>query len=200
VVETELGELGELGQSGWVRFWPEWLASTDADRLLSELERRVSWTQGTLKLFGQSVLEPRLSAWFGEFDYTYSGRTLERAPYPAGVPELLKRVESASKRHFNSVLVNRYRDGSDSMGLHSDDEPELGVNPVIASVSLGAARRFVLKAKKKSQSPALVSYELGHGSLLIMGGSCQHDYRHALPKRVGLTAERINLTFRFIHA
>ena len=95
-------------------------------------------------MFGREVREPRLTAWFGEADYTCSGRTLRAAPWPAALAALRQRVDLASGARFNAALLNPYRDGNDSMGLHSDDEPELGVNPIIASVSLGAERRFIL--------------------------------------------------------
>ncbi|HZU82800.1 MAG TPA: alpha-ketoglutarate-dependent dioxygenase AlkB, partial [Polyangiaceae bacterium] len=131
----------ELG--GSLRFHPAWLDRAEADALFSELRTSLPWTQGTITLFGRERAEPRLTAWFGDADYTYSGRTLKAAPWPAPVEVLRRRAERETGVAFNFVLLNRYRDGGDSMGMHSDDEPELGTDPVIASVSLGATRRFV---------------------------------------------------------
>jgi alkylated DNA repair dioxygenase AlkB len=118
------------------------------------------------------------------------------APWPPSLAALRTRLARAPVAEFNAVLLNLYRHGNDSMGLHSDDEPELGTDPVIASVSLGAERRFVLVPKKKAARDRAVEVVLAHGSLLVMAGTCQHHYRHGLPKQPGAQGERINLTFR----
>jgi alkylated DNA repair dioxygenase AlkB len=188
-----------LGLGGVVRFYPGWIEPREADVLLRELRATVSWGQGTITLFGREVSEPRLTAWFGDADYTYSGRTVRAAPWPAMLAPLRLRVERAAEASLNAVLLNLYRDGRDSMGMHSDDEPELGANPVIASVSLGEARKLVLQPKRKSVRRA-GAYEvlLEHGSLLVMAGSCQHHYRHGVPRQSSSHGERINLTFRSI--
>lgn len=178
-------------------FVPEPEASAIYSRLIDE----VTWEQGHVRFFGKLVPEPRLSAWFGERDYTYSGRTVKRAPFPPTVASLLRRVEATTKAEFNAVLVNRYRDGRDSMGFHSDDEPELGRHPLIASLSFGVARRFVLEKKKggaEARATSLFEVELGHGDLFVMGGACQELYRHAVPKQLRVQGERVNLTFRRI--
>jgi alkylated DNA repair dioxygenase AlkB len=112
------------------------------------------------------------------------------------VDDLLERVKARSSVPFNHVLFNRYRSAEDAMGMHSDDERELGQNPVLASLSLGATRRFVISPRGKSDSPCRFALELAHGSLLIMGGSFQHTYRHGIPRQRAPLAERINLTFR----
>jgi alkylated DNA repair dioxygenase AlkB len=187
----------ELGGQLWL--YPNWLAPPEADELFRQLRQGVPWSQGTLHQFGREVLEPRLSAWFGDADYTYSGRTLRSAPLPPPLASLCTRVERAAGTTLNAVLVNLYRDGRDSMGMHSDDEPELGANPVVASVSLGETRRFVLEPKKKSARAHDTSRRellLGHGALLVMSGGCQHHYRHGVPKEERCQGERINLTFR----
>jgi alkylated DNA repair dioxygenase AlkB len=186
-----------LDHGGLVRYEPRWLAVDEADALMRALRADVDWTQGAIAMFGREVPEPRLTAWFGDADYTYSGRTMRAAPWPASLAALQARLERAAGAPFNAVLLNLYRDGSDSMGLHADDEPELGTNPVIASVSLGAERRFVLVPKKKAARDRALEVTLAHGSLLVMAGSCQHHYRHGLPKQPG-AGERINLTFRKI--
>ncbi len=161
----------------------------------------MSWSQGTITILRRERLEPRLTAWFGDADYTYSGRTMLRAAWPPALARLRTQVVLAAGARFNAVLLNLYRDGSDSMGLHSDDEPELGTNPVIAGVSLGSARKFVLVPKAKSaRRSSRYEIVLGHGSLLVMSGACQHNYRHGVPKISGACGERINLTFRRVLA
>ena len=188
-----------LDLGGLVRYQPGWLVANEADALLRELRSSVDWKQGAIRMFGREVLEPRLTAWFGEADYTYSGRTVRAAPWPPSLAALRDRLDAAAGGRFNAALLNLYRDGYDSMGLHSDDEPELGTNPVIASVSLGAERRFVLvPKKKKSARDRTLEVTLGHGSLLVMAGACQHNYRHGVPRQPGSAGERINLTFRAV--
>jgi alkylated DNA repair dioxygenase AlkB len=187
-----------LDLGGLVRYEPGWLVADEADALLRQLRSGVDWTQGAITMFGREVREPRLTAWFGTADYTYSGRTMRAAPWPAELAALRQRVDVASGARFNAALLNLYRDGDDSMGLHSDDEPELGANPIIASVSLGAERLFILVPKKKAARDRTLEVKLGHGSLLVMAGACQHNYRHGVPKQPGLTGERINLTFRAV--
>jgi alkylated DNA repair dioxygenase AlkB len=142
---------------------------------------------------------PRLTAWFADdgLVYRYSGVTHEGTGW---LPELLdvkQRVEAASGASFNSLLLNLYRDGRDSIGFHTDAEPELGLKPVVASVSLGAVRQFILKHKKTGEK---LDFRLAHGSLLVMAGSCQHHWLHGVPKTDAVVGERINLTFREITA
>jgi alkylated DNA repair dioxygenase AlkB len=192
------GEI-DLGAGAFVELFDDWLAAADADRYFAGLRETIPWEQGQLMFFGKPVLEPRLSAWFGDRDYVYSGRALRAKAFPVLVRELAERAEASTRARFNSVLLNLYRDGHDSMGLHSDDEPELGSNPLIASVSLGAPRRFVLRPKKNKALMPL-DLELPHGSLLTMSGSCQHQFRHGLPKSARVVGARINLTFRWIVA
>jgi alkylated DNA repair dioxygenase AlkB len=187
----------DLGHGAWLELAPRWLAPSAADAYFEALLRDTPWEQGELTLFGRRIPEPRLSAWFGSDDYTYSGRTLRARPFPPPVAELLARLGEFGTTTFNSVLVNLYRNGRDSMGFHSDDEPELGENPEIASISLGATRRFILAPKRKERG-ARVQLELTHGSLLLMRGSCQREFRHAIPKSASVDAPRINLTFRRI--
>jgi alkylated DNA repair dioxygenase AlkB len=186
-----------LALGGALAFDPAWLPFAEADARFAALRASIPWSQGTITMFGRLVLEPRLTAWFGDADYTYSGRTVGAAPWTAELAELRDLVSRAAGAPFNAVLLNLYRDGNDSMGMHSDDEPELGPNPTIASVSLGATRRFVLSPKTKSvRRDGTYELELGHGSLLVMSGECQHRYRHGVPKAPSSLGERINLTFR----
>ena len=179
-----------------VAFDAHWLPATDADHLLRGLRHDVPWEVHRIRLFGREHASPRLSCWIGDpgTGYRYSGSTFEPHPW---LPELLRLRERLSGElgvGFNSVLANLYRDGSDCMGWHSDDEAELGPEPVIASVSLGATRRFVLKHRGESQRK--VEIALPHGSLLVMSGATQRNYRHALPRTAKPVGERINLTFR----
>jgi alkylated DNA repair dioxygenase AlkB len=188
-----------LALGGALALAPTWLLPAEADARFAALRASVPWSQGTITMFGRLVLEPRLTAWFGDADYTYSGRTVRAGPWTPDLAELRDRVSRAAGASFNAVLLNLYRDGNDSMGMHSDDEPELGQNPTIASVSLGATRRFVLSPKTKSaRQDGTYELELGHGSLLVMSGECQHRYRHGVPKEPRRLGERVNLTFRYI--
>jgi alkylated DNA repair dioxygenase AlkB len=180
-----------------VDWYPRWLAPEDAASALDCLIREVAWKQDTIGTPGGPKLLPRLTAWQGDPGavYVYSGiRNVPRAWTPM-VLELKAAVEAVTGGRFNSVLLNRYRSGEDSMGWHADREPELGREPVIASVSLGAARRFDLRHK---ESGALRSFELTSGSLLVMRGQTQAHWWHRVPKAPGLLKERINLTFRFV--
>jgi alkylated DNA repair dioxygenase AlkB len=179
---------------GCVRYLPCWLSDPDAD--FDEFSHTISWEHNDITLFGRTTKLPRLTCWMGEAEYSYSG--VRNAPHP--MPQRLAAIRDDLAREtgapFNSCLANLYRDGSDSIGYHSDDEPELGPQPVIASVNLGAARRFVLRSLATGQR---WSVDLGGGDLLIMSGESQSDYRHAVPKTKRAVGPRINLTFRYFH-
>jgi alkylated DNA repair dioxygenase AlkB len=179
--------------------WVDWLAPAEADALLAELRDSVPWETHVIRLFGREVASPRLSCWIGDpgASYVYSRTRFQPRPWPAALAALRPRLEQACGATFNSVLANLYRDGRDAMGWHSDDEPELGPEPVIASLSLGAPRRFVFRPKP-SRGPAALDLELPHGSLLRMAGATQRRYQHALPRMARVHAPRINLTFRRI--
>ncbi|GAA3536800.1 alpha-ketoglutarate-dependent dioxygenase AlkB [Zobellella aerophila] len=166
-----------------------------ADGWFEHLEAEVPWQQHRLRLFGKTHDEPRLSCWMGELPYRYSGRVRQPVPWTPTVRAIRERVVQICEQDFNGVLLNLYRDGRDSMGWHADNEPELGRNPLIASVSLGAPRRFLLRHCHDGQRRQLV---LGHGSLLVMAGEMQHHWQHALPKTAAATGRRINLTFRTV--
>lgn len=184
---------------GELYFDSGFLSITEADDALSVLTAELAWHQPQVMLFGRRVTSPRLAAWYGDPGavYTYSGQVNEPLSWTPALKALRQRVAAAAGAKFNSVLANRYRDGADSMGWHRDAEPELGRNPVIASVSLGATRRFVLRHKKK-KSVAPVVIELTHGSLLVMAGATQHYWRHRVPPTRRPVAARINLTFRYV--
>lgn len=188
-------ELISLEAGSWLQLKREWAADIDLETLHHEVE----WQQHRLQLFGREVLEPRLSAWIGDphCSYRYSGRERLPAPWPTSLITMRQRLESDTGFRFNCVLANRYRQGSDSMGWHSDDEPELGPAPVVASVSLGQPRRFLIRSKK--QHRMIMELTLGQGDLLIMGGNMQDCYQHSIAKTKKTVLERINLTFRQIH-
>jgi len=174
--------------------WPR----AEADALFDELRVGIAWAPHRLRLFGREVETPRLSCWIGDAAaaYAYSGSRFEPAPWTPSLARLRDALSARLGVAFNSVLANLYRDGRDTVGWHSDDEAELGAAPVIASVSLGAARTFVLRSRA-TRTRAL-ALELGHGSLLVMAGATQRLYQHALPRRTRVPGERINLTFRHV--
>lgn len=180
-----------------VAWFPDWLAPDDAARALTQLIHEVVWKQDTMGTPAGRVPLPRLTAWQGEPDavYIYSGiRNVPQAWTPT-VVRLKDAAETLCGCRFNSVLINRYRTGLDSMGWHADREPELGAQPVIASASLGVARTFDLRHNKTG---AVQSYQLKGGSLLVMRGNTQAEWRHRVPKEPRVTGERINLTFRLV--
>ena len=160
---------------------------------------KVSWQQDTIKLFGKTFNQPRLTALYGSEgkSYSYSGITMKPTPFTPELIEIKKRIEKFTSLQFNAVLLNLYRDGNDSNGWHSDDEKELGDNPVIASVSLGAGRQFQLKHKIVKHLRHKL--ELENGSLLLMKGTTQKYWKHQIPKTKKITSPRINLTFRYIY-
>ena len=181
-----------------IQLLPDWLPRADADALFVALMAQVPWETHRIRLFGREVDSPRLSCWIGDPDtaYRYSGTRFEPRPWPDTLLPLRARIDAAAGVAMNSVLANRYRDGRDAMGWHSDDEPELGPRPVIASLSLGATRRFLLKHR---HDPAnRLALDLPHGSLLLMRGDTQSTWKHALPRTTKPVGERINLTFRRI--
>lgn len=169
------------------------LAFTDnADCWFSQLQKVIPWQQHRLQMFGKELNEPRLSCWMGDHSYRYSKRRRAPEPWHPLVKEIGQLVSQHCGEEFNGVLLNLYRHGQDSMGWHGDNEPELGMNPTIASVTLGASRRFKLRHHGGQQLELLLS----HGSLLVMAGEMQHYWQHALPKMSACQAPRINLTFR----
>ncbi|MBB4132396.1 alpha-ketoglutarate-dependent dioxygenase AlkB [Xanthomonas sp. 3075] len=182
-------------QISWCRGW---LQATQADALMQALLAQVQWEVHRIRMFGRVVDSPRLSSWIGDADasYRYSGTQFAPQPWLEALQPVRTRLQDETGHPFNSVLVNRYRSGNDAMGWHSDDEPELGAQPLIASLSLGATRRFAFK--HRDDAALKQTLELGHGDLLLMGGDTQRHYKHALPRTVKPVGERINLTFRQI--
>jgi alkylated DNA repair dioxygenase AlkB len=176
----------------------DFLPAAAADALLARLLSETPWRQDAIRLMGRVVALPRLTAWYGDAGaaYRYSGLTLAPLPFTPALADLRLAVEHAVGARFNSVLLNFYRNGADSVSWHSDDEAELGPDPVIASISLGAVRRFDLRRKDRYDTRA--AFDLGHGSLLVMGRGCQTGWHHRIAKARRITVPRINLTFRLI--
>lgn len=179
--------------------YPHLFEATEAGQMLETLIADIRWRQESIRIAGKLRAIPRLQCWMGDraSKYGYSGVRLTPCPWHETVKVIHERVANISGSAFNSVLINYYRNGDDSVAWHADDEAELGDTPLIASVSLGAQRIFELK--QKHQLPAKkFQLALRHGSLLIMGGTMQQDWLHQLPKVKGLQEPRINLTFRNI--
>ena len=179
-----------------VRLVRGWLEPPAADALMAGLLEQVPWEVHRIRLFGREVASPRLSCWIGDADaaYRYSGTRFQPRPWLPALAALRDRLASELAQPFNSVLANRYRSGADAMGWHSDDERELGPGPLIASVSLGATRRFLLR--HRGDPAQRLALDLEQGSLLLMGGQTQQYWKHALPRTARPVGERINLTFR----
>lgn len=181
---------------GEARLWPQAFAPAEATQLFAELRAGIAWQQEEIVIFGRRRRVPRLVAWHGDpgAGYRYSGTDHRPEPWTPALERVRARASELSGADFNAVLLNLYRDGSDGMGWHADDEPELGRNPLIASVSLGAQRRFCLRHRRHRELKR--DLELPHGSLLFMAGATQHHWLHALPKTRRPVGERINLTLR----
>lgn len=177
-----------------IRYFPDAFEMAGPSAIFKALASDLNWQQNTLQMFGRTVQTPRLEAWYGEMNYTYSGRTFPQQLFPEILHDLKSQTEEITGFTFNSALCNFYRDGSDGVSWHADDETELGKNPVIASLSFGAKRTFQLRHKQdKARRYAL---DLVSGSLLFIHGNTQQDWLHQIPKTKKPTRERINITFR----
>lgn len=184
-------------ENGEYIFYPYFFSKSDSDLLLKNLRSNIIWKQESMIMYGKKINFPRLTAWYGNNDkpYSFSGITLQPLPWSSEIISIKSKIESVAKTVFNSVLLNLYRDGNDSISWHTDAEKELGINPVIASVNFGATRKFQLRNIKTKEK---LEIELAHGSLLIMQGELQHFWQHQVPKTSKIIGERINLTFRVI--
>lgn len=178
-------------------YYPSFFKAAVANELYHDLYHEIAWQEEEYTIYGKATKAPRLMAWYGDAgaNYNYSGIRHISQPWTATLLSIRASIKEKTGFDFNSVLANLYRDGRDSMGWHADKEKELGENPVIASVSLGAVRKFSLRHNKQKDTLALY---LDHGSLLIMQGETQHAWKHALPKTTRDLGPRINLTFRKI--
>ena len=178
-------------------FWQQVDLGIHPQALLNELIASCDWRQDSITLFGKTHPQPRLTAWYGDAAYRYSGLTLKPAAWTSRLRQIRNRVDQLTGHHFNSVLLNYYRDQQDCMGMHSDDEPELGNRPAIASLSLGARREFRLKHRRRRDLET-VKLPLPSGSLLLMAGDTQRYWRHGIVRQRQPCDPRINLTFRRI--
>lgn len=184
-----------LPVDGDVRYYPGFLSSVEARSYFDAFLTNIPWKQDELVMFGKSITTARKVAWYGDmpFRYTYSRATKESLPWTDELASLKRKLAAYSHLTFNSCLLNLYHHGGEGMGYHSDDEAELGPNPIIASISLGATRPFSLKHKQSKETRKVV---LEPGSLLLMQGSTQHHWVHSLPKTTKVKGPRISLTFR----
>ena len=167
--------------------------------LFEQFKANLAWQEETIFIYGRWLKVPRLVCWYGNSEacYRYSGVNHQPLPWTKELLAIKENVEQQCHSAFNSVLANLYRDGSDAMGYHADNEKQLGANPIIASLSLGDQRLFALRHKKSKQKIDII---LAHGDLLVMAGAMQHHWLHSLPKTKKLKTTRINLTFRNIKA
>ncbi|WP_159469804.1 alpha-ketoglutarate-dependent dioxygenase AlkB [Dyadobacter sp. 3J3] len=181
-----------------LEYFPGFLAFQQSILLMNQLVKEVSWRQQVIPMYGKEVITPRLTAWYGDSNksYKFSGTKFDPVPWTADLYNLKERIQKATGLSFNSVLLNFYRDGNDSVAWHSDNERELGINPHIASLSIGQARQFEFRHKTDHSRKYGLSLE--NGSLLIMKGDLQHNWEHRIPKSKKINNERINLTFRLI--
>ena len=187
-----------ISLDGDVSLYNDFIANKSAAILFATLMETIEWRQESIQLYGKMLPSPRLTAWYGDNGkrYSYSGITLQASPWTAELEEIKNQLYEELGLVFNSVLLNLYRNGQDSVGWHSDAEQTLGDNPTIASISLGATRRFLMQHKKhKTEKVAL---DLPAGSLLLTQGVTQHYWRHCVPKTKRTVGPRINLTFRII--
>ncbi|MDG1902073.1 MAG: alpha-ketoglutarate-dependent dioxygenase AlkB [Bacteroidales bacterium] len=184
-------------RNGELLFIPSFLNLQNATKYYNALEKNIEWKQEQLKIYGKVINFPRLTAWYGDSEsiYSYSGLTFHPHPWTKELIKLKNLIEPIGKTKFNSVLLNLYRSGSDSMSWHTDAEKELGLNPVIASLNLGEERVFQLRHNLTKEK---INIPLINGSLLIMQGELQHHWQHQIPKTKKLKGKRINLTFRLI--
>lgn len=185
-----------LPYQGETFFFPDFFTKSDADRYFRQLQLDLAWKQDPIFLFGKKVMQPRLTALYGnpEKPYGYSGIQMVPMPLTPELQEIKSSVEEYSGNEYTHVLCNYYRDGQDSMGWHRDNEPVLGKNPSIASVTFGATRDFQIRHYETKGHK--ISIALTHGSLLLMQGESQHYWEHQLPKTKRCNSGRINLTFR----
>lgn len=193
---TEKTELFNI-QNGEYIYIPNFFDKSESDNFLNVLLHKIDWKQEEMKMYGKILKFPRLTSWYGNSDkpYSFSGIKLNPNPWTKDLQSIKDKIEPKCNVVFNSVLLNLYRNGNDSISWHTDAEKELGKNPVIASVNFGATRKFQLRHRETKEK---IEIDLNHGSLLIMKGELQHFWQHQVPKTKKIVDKRINLTFRII--
>lgn len=184
-------------ENGEFVFYKNFFSKSESDVLFKNLRSNISWKQESMNMYGKKIDFPRLTAWYGDNDkpYSFSGIKLNPSNWNEDLLSIKSKIEPISKKEFNSVLLNLYRNGNDSISWHTDAEKELGINPIIASVNFGATRKFQLRHIKTKEK---LEIDLTNGSLLLMQGELQHFWQHQVPKTSKPVGERINLTFRII--
>ena len=190
----------DLGEGAEILYWERAFSEEEARSYAERLMREIPWQQREIVIMGRRIMQPRLVCWVGdpEAEYTYSGIRNLPFSWQDVTSELRRSIEKITETTYNSVLLNQYRDERDSMGFHQDNEKELGDEPIIASLSFGATRRFQLRHAKKKGVPGR-DLTLGDGSLILMKGTIQRLWRHGVPKETHPCGPRINLTFRTIY-
>jgi alkylated DNA repair dioxygenase AlkB len=178
-------------------YTPWALGDFDSEQIFRQLLDETPWLSQKITVFGKTYDEPRRVSWHGDSDayYSYSGITMQLNPWMPLLQDLREICEARANHSFNSVLVNLYRNGQDKNGWHSDNEPELGAEPVIASLSLGVSRRFKFRHRETKE---VVERTLENGSLVVMSGLSQKCWEHEVPRQAAVTEPRINLTFRSV--
>jgi alkylated DNA repair dioxygenase AlkB len=181
-----------------ISYFPNFFSFEESKLLYHNLTEKIKWQQDFIKIYGKTIPLPRLTAWYGETEknYTYSGILMKPHKWNNDLLIIKEKIEKIAKVNFNSVLLNLYRNGADSVAWHADDEPELGINPVIASVSFGETRIFQFKHQENQALKSQIALE--NGSLLLMQDTTQHKWLHQIPKTTKILKPRINLTFRII--
>jgi len=187
-----------LPAKGEAFFYPGFIPGAEAAVYFEQLQREIAWEQRPIRIFGKAVMQPRLTAWYGDPGkaYSYSGITLQPLAWTPALQEIRQRAAALAGVVFTGALLNLYRDGQDSMGWHRDNEKELGRNPVIGSVSFGATRQF--QFRKYEDKSGLISLDLPDGSFLLMKGETQHYWEHRVAKTAKSIGIRINITFRVL--
>ncbi|MGL5112992.1 MAG: alpha-ketoglutarate-dependent dioxygenase AlkB family protein [Flavobacterium sp.] len=181
-----------------ITYYPNFFDGEESLALFTALQHEIPWQQDTIRVYGKTYPQPRLTALFGNEGKSYSYSNIKMHPH-SWTPTLLQikdKIETVIATHFTTVLLNFYRDGKDSNGWHADNEKELGSNPIIASISFGASRMFQLKHNTITHQK--INIVLENGSLLLMHGTTQHFWKHQIPKTTKEIGPRINLTFRVI--
>lgn len=178
-------------------YYPNFFSKSESSALLKTLLNEIIWKQESMKMYGKQINFPRLTSWYGDCDkpYSFSGITLQPHSWTEDLLYIKRKIEPEAGVNFNSVLLNLYRNGNDSISWHTDAEPELGKNPVIGSVNFGETRKFQLRHISTKEK---LEIELTHGSVLIMKGEMQHFWQHQVPKTSKVIGSRVNLTFRSI--
>jgi alkylated DNA repair dioxygenase AlkB len=196
-LEDSLHSLVLPMQNAHVEYFPNWLTHPQATDLLEYFNNELAWQQASIQLYGKMHKIPRLQAWYGDpnTDYEYSKLKMTPLPWDNRLAKMKQACEQTCGHQFNSALANMYRDGNDSMGMHADNEPELGFEPVIASVSLGQTRRMNFKHIHSKETQRI---QLEPGSLLIMKGATQANWQHGINKSKTQVGLRLNFTFRYV--